>query len=104
MPTYNPKKAPGKYPMAFADALEKASHGAVGVEYRTAYKEFPAATRRLRVSQELSSFKASLRNYSAHRLASVVEEVSTRVEWQGQLAVIVSWKTFKPTGLLKGVL
>lgn len=103
MPTYNPKKSPVKYPAAFGEALEKASHGAPFEEYRTRYTEFPPDVRRLRISQHISSFKASLRNFPAHPLAKIVDDVGTRVEWEGNVAVIVSWKVFRPAMLLEGL-
>ena len=103
MPTYNPNKSPDKYPMAFAEALAKPLNGEPFVEYFTSYKVFPADTRKLRISQELSGFKAALRNFPGHPLSKTVDNVATRVEWRGQLAVIVSWKVFRPSTLLEGL-
>lgn len=104
MATYDPNKAPSKYPLVFADALWKAVNGGVGQRFRTKYREFPVNTRKHRIVQMLSGFKASIRNHPAHELHGKLENIRTKVEWEGQLAVIVSWKEFRPADMLKGVL
>lgn len=104
MPTYDPNKPPGKYPMVFAEALWKAVHGGVGQKFRTSYKEFPPNFRRLALAQELSGFKASLRNHPAHPLSGKLKNIRTRIEWEGLTAVIVTWKEFRPSGFLEGIL
>lgn len=104
MPTYDPKKPPSKYPVVFVTAFEKALAGAVGQEFRTTLREFEPGVRKLRISQMMAGFKASLRRHPAHPLAKDIDKVQTRIEWEGDTAVVVSWKVFRPASLLEGLL
>lgn len=90
--------------MVFAEALWKAVLGGYGQHFRTTYREFPLGFRRSALTQELSGFKASLRKYPAHGLAGRLHEVRTRILWEGQMAVIESWKDYRPTTGLQGVI
>lgn len=102
MPTYDPKKPPGKYPMVFANVMLQARDGAYGQKFRHFYRTFPSDFRRLAVAQMLSGFKASLRRHPAHPLSAVVDDIQTKVEWEGNDCYITAWKYFRPVKILRG--
>lgn len=108
MPLYDRTKPPTRYPKAFHEALYKAFYGGLGQEFRTFFKTFPPKAKRASASLQLSGYKASLRNHPGHELCAAADLVGTRMDWEpceaGFIATIVSWKKFKPAGLVQEAL
>lgn len=103
MPTYDPKKPVTGYPAVFAEVMLAARDGGFDQRFRKFFRTFPPGYRRLAVSQALSSFKASVRNHPAHALHAHLDNIRTKVEWDGDDCYLVAWKHFRPASLLKGV-